>query len=349
MMKKILCLTLAVLMILGTFAGCGETETPESTPAPTETAIVDYTQQDDGNLKILTLGHSLAVDAGHLLAPIAAAEGVNNLTIGTLYYSGCPLNRHVEFATGNKPEYKLYISNSASPSRPEIMDSVTMKDALRYQDWDIIVMQGGVFEIAKSDTYTNGNIQKIQEFVKANVMKKDFVFAWNMPWSPATEMLLKAKYPLEPNTYISNYEPYGNNRQTLFADITKCVGDHIVTDNTFKFLIPTGTAFENAMTSYLTEYDLHRDYVHASDLARIIITYTWLCKLKGIEKLDELKFTTLPKTYFNSKTEAVDYVLTESEINLILESVNNALANPLQITQSQYTEAPADYVAVLPS
>ena len=346
MLKKILSLTLAVLTVLGAFTACGGAETPETTP--TEPAIVDYTKQDDGNLKILTLGHSLAVDAGHLLAAIASAEGITNLTVGTLYYSGCPLNKHVEFSTGNKPEYKLYVSNSASPSKPTIMEAVTMSDALRYQDWDIIVMQGGVFEIAKSATYTDGNIQKIQEYAKTNAFKKDFIFAWNMPWSPATESDLQAKYSSDPtkNSYITNYQPYGNNRVTLFNDITKCVGDHIVTDNTFKFLIPTGTAFENAMTSYLTEYDLHRDYIHASDLARIIISYTWLCKLTGTEKLEEIKFTTLPIHLFNSKTGFEDYKLTDSEVKLVLESVNNALANPLQITQSQYTEAPADYVPV---
>jgi GTP-binding protein len=35
------------------------------------------------------------------------------------------------------------------------------------------------------------------------------------------------------------------------------------------------------------------------------------------------------------------YVVTGYGAELILESVNNALANPLQVTQSQYTEAPA--------
>lgn len=341
MLKKILALTLAALTVLGALTACGNTGS-EETAAPTEPAIVDYTKQEDGNLKILTLGHSLAVDAGHMLALVAEAEGVTNLTVGTLYYSGCPLNKHVEFSKNNLPNYQLYLSNSNEGKVvPSKMENVTMKDALRYQDWDIIIMQGGVFEIAKSETFTNGDIQTIQEYVKANVLKKDFIFAWNMAWAPATMDDLKAKYPLSPNTYISNYEPYGNDRQALFADFTKCAKDHIFTDSTFKFFIPSGTAFENAMTSYLTEYDLHRDYVHATDLGRLIISYTWFCKLAGIEKLTELKLTAIPKNHFISSTELFDHELTDAEKNVILESVNNALANPLQITNSQYTEAPA--------
>lgn len=341
MMKKILALTLAVLTVLSAFTACGNTGAPETTEA-TEPAISDYTKQEDGTLKILTLGHSLAVDAGHMLALVAAAEGVTNLTVGTLYYSGCPLNKHVEFSKNNLPNYQLYMSNSAEPNAiPVITDGITMKDALRLQDWDIIIMQGGVFEIAQPETFTSSDIQTIQNYVKENVIKKDFIFAWHTPWAPATEPELQNKYGISPNIYITNYQRYNNDRQVLFANFTKCVGDHILTDSTFKFLIPSGTAVENAMTSYLTEYDLIRDYTHTTDLGRLIASYTWYCKLAGIEKLEEIKLTTIPVSFFKSSTEPVDRVLTESEINIILESVNNALANPLQITNSKYTEAPA--------
>ena len=34
--------------------------------------------------------------------------------------------------------------------------------------------------------------------------------------------------------------------------------------------------------------------------------------------------------------------MTDAEKAIILESVNNALANPLQMTQSQYTTAPTE-------
>ena len=36
-----------------------------------------------------------------------------------------------------------------------------------------------------------------------------------------------------------------------------------------------------------------------------------------------------------------DWVLTDHEKEMIIESVNNALKNPLQVTQSKFTEAPA--------
>jgi hypothetical protein len=48
----------------------------------------------------------------------------------------------------------------------------------------------------------------------------------------------------------------------------------------------------------------------------------------------------IPKNFFKSTQAREDRVLTDSEKAIIIESVNNALANPLEMTQSQYTTAP---------
>ena len=337
-MKRFLALTLAVLMVLGAFTACGNkaepVETTESQPTePAEEAKV---------LKVLTLGHSLAVDCGHMLALIAATEGYESMKVGTLYYSGCPLYKHVEFLRANSPEYSLYISTTDEPnSPPTIMSDVTMKDAIKFEYWDIIIMQGGVFEIADDSKYKDGNIQEIQAYVNEHKLNPLAKFAWHMAWAPPTENSLRDKYPYpDNNTYYSSYVPYGDDRTTLYKAIAKCVEENILTDDTFEFMIPGGTAFENALSSYLEEKDIHRDYVHASDLSRVMVSYLWYCKLVGIEKLDAIKLDKIPKNFFKSLQNAEDYVLTDADKAIIIESVNNALANPLQMTQSQYTTAP---------
>lgn len=335
--KKILALCLSVLMVLGCLTACGNQEQPEQTdPVQTEPA------EEAKTLKVLTLGHSLAVDAGHMLALIAAAEGYEDMKVATLYYSGCPLNKHVEFLTNDSREYSLYVSSTMTANEvPTIMDDVTMREAIRYDYWDIIIMQGGVFEIAKAETYTNGNIQTIQNYVNENKMNPNAVFAWNMAWAPPVDNDLRSTYTYEPNSYIENYKEYGDDRSAMYNAIVKCVGDHIVTDDTFEYLIPSGTVMENALSSYLTEQDIHRDYVHATDLARVMVSYAWYCTLTGVDSLNEIKLDAIPRNFFKSTVGTEDRVLTDGEKALILETVNNALANPLQMTQSQYTEVPA--------
>jgi hypothetical protein len=242
----------------------------------------------------------------------------------------------------NSPEYSLYVSSTETPNEiPTIIDNVTMHQAIRFDYWDIIVIQGGVFEIAYDKTYKAGHIQEIQNYVNQYKLNPTAEFFWNMAWATPVDNELRDKYPFENNSYYSGYVAFGDNRTNFYNAITKCVGDHIVTDETFEFLIPSGTAIENALSSYLIEKDLHRDYVHVSDLGRVIASYTWYCTLAGIDQLDEIKLDAIPKAFLKSTSDKTqDRVLTDAEKAIILESVNNALLNPLQMTQSQYTVAP---------
>ena len=338
--KKILTLTLAMLMVLGVFTACGGNTANQ----PENTVATEPTQPgEEGKiLKVLTLGHSLAVDCGHMLARIAAAEGYESMKVGTLYYSGCPLSKHVQCLTNNSPEYNLYISSTNTPNEiPAITNGVTMEYALTLDYWDIVVMQGGVFEIAADGKYKDGNIKTIQKYVQENCLNPYAKFAWHMAWAPPVTNSLRDQYPYpENNTYYSSYIPYGDDRTALYNDIAKCVQNNIVTDELFQFVIPTGTAMENALSSYMEETDLHRDYVHASDFARVMNSYLWYCKLVGVEELTEVKMDTIPVNFFKSTEGFEDRVLTDAEKALIIESVNNALKTPFAMTQSQYTTAP---------
>ena len=214
-----------------------------------------------------------------------------------------------------------------------------MKYALTYDYWDIIIMQGGGFEIAKDETFTDGNIQKIQEYVNKHKLADWATFAWHMPWAFPVDSDLQATQ--QTGTVHKNYAAYDHDRSKYFKAMTGCVEKHIMTDDSFGLLIPSGTALENALSSYLTEKDLHRDYGHASDLGRVIAAYTWYCCLSGVEQLDEIKLDTVPKHFLKSKDPVMDWVLSDMEKAIILEAVNNTLKNPLQMTQSQYTTAPA--------
>lgn len=344
MLKRIISFALSALLVIGCFSGCGDSSEPDGTPAATAEATETKSKERGKPLKVLTLGHSLAVDANHMLALVAAAEGYGELTVGTLYYSGCPLYKHVQNLQGDAREYSLYISSTDNVSAPPtIMNDVTMKEAIRYLDWDLIVMQGGTFELAEAKTFTDGNIQTIQKYVNEHKLNPDAIFAWHMPWAFATETELRNKYTASSNNpYISGYIPYNHDRLKLYNAFAKNVQDYILPDETFAFLIPTGTAIENAMSSYMTEFDLIRDYAHANDYGRLIAAYTWYCRLAGVDKLEDIKLTTIPTAFFRSTQALEDRVLTDIEKAILIESVNNALSTELAVTQSQYTEAPAE-------
>ena len=148
-------------------------------------------------------------------------------------------------------------------------------------------------------------------------------------------------YPNTPNTYITSMEKYGFDRPAYFAPRVANIEKYIAPDTSYKFIVCSGTATMNASSSYLTEFDVLRDYTHATDLARVILSYTWYAKLMGLEKLDAINLDAIPTKFLRSTAnKAVDRPITDAEKDIILESVNNALAHPYGITQSQYTVKP---------
>ena len=342
-MKRFLAILLSVALMLGMCACGGTTDQPDDS---TQNVAADPTlPENPETLKILTLGHSLAVDSGHMLALIAAAEGYDGLKVGTLYYSGCRLSQHLKFLENDEPAYKLYLSDSSNPSTPTITSDFTMKNALRFDNWDVIIMQDGAWESAEDAQYKDGELEKIQAYVNEHKLNPNAVFAWHMYWVYPTDPELQAMHPNQPSPVTEGYVAYGNDRATLYNSVTECVKNNILTNKTFAAVIPTGTAIENAHTTYMGDKDLYRDYAHASDFGRVIAGYVWYCTLLGIDHLDDIKLTGIPKAYFQSNSGPQDITFTQLDKDIIIESVNNALKNPYQVTQSQYTEAPEGYVA----
>jgi hypothetical protein len=280
-----------------------------------------------------------------MLNLICGTEGTgqySEILIGTLYYSGCRLSQHVDFMTQNAPEYRLYISSSTTPDiPPQTLEDVTMYDALRHDYWDIIVMMGNPWEIDADSGFTSGNVQKIQAYVNENKLNPLAIYAWHMPWAMPADKELLDMYPHDPNPHYQNYLAYNLDKSAHYEAQVGCVERHILTDETFAFVIPTGTTIQNAWSSYLEEKDLHRDYAHASDYGRVMTSYTWYCMLMGVEQLEQIKLDAIPQRFLKSTEDKTqDRALTDMEKAIILESVNNALKNPMEMTQSQYTEAP---------
>ena len=339
-MKKVIGLLLALALSLGMFAACGKQE-----PAPATEPAVTEPPEEKKVLKVLTLGHSLAVDSNHMINLVSATEGIGEyeeIMIGTLYYSGCRLSQHVAFIQSGEAAYNLYMSSTATADAPPvILKEMTMEQAVRLEYWDVIVMMGNPWEIDSASAFENGSIQAIQTFVNGIKMNPNAIFAWHMPWATPGDTELLNMYPHEPNSHYNNALSYGFDKSAHFSAMTGCVEQYILTDETFRFVIPTGTAMQNAWSSYLTDKDIHRDYFHATDFGRLMTSYVWYCKLMGIEKLEQIKVDAIPAVFLKStEDKSQDRVLTDAEKAIILESVNNALKDPMHMTQSQYTEAP---------
>lgn len=241
MLKKMIAFALAALLILGMLGGCGASEqTPSTEPKETQS------EEEKKVLKILTLGSSSSVDACHMLNLVAAREGVEQeLIVGTLYYSGCSLTQHVQFLTQNSNVYSLYLSSTSTPDAPpKIIPDVTMRNALQYDCWDIIVIQPGGGEAVTDEAFTNDNIATIKDYVKENKKNPEAVFAYHGIASSSTDPELTAKYPYSPNSYATAAENYNFDRVAWYADRIDRVKRFVMTDEDYVYRFLTCTSVE---------------------------------------------------------------------------------------------------------
>ena len=339
-MKKKIALILAAMLVFGMLGGC---ETAEPATTTTEATQPKPTQSPEEAkvMKILTLGSSSTVDACHMLNLVAAAEGATQeLVVGSLYYSGCKLSQHAQFLKENSPVYSLYLSRSADPkSPPIIMDNVTMQMALRQDCWDIVFLQGSGFETLEDTAFTNGNTEIIKAYVLENKLNPEMEFGYHATGVSSTDKDLIATYPLSPNVYETNAAKYGYDRKVIYNERVDRLRRFVETDPDYIYRVYSITTVENAITSFLGEKGIKRDYTHLTDIGRLAAAYCYYCELYGVEELTEIKVDTIPRAFLKSTADkSVDLVLTDGEKAVILEAVNNTIKDPLHITPSKLTE-----------
>lgn len=353
-MKKFLALFLALTLCFGLLAcgGKGEQENEDTT-----TKV-----EDDGIMKILMIGHSLGNDSTYMLPDIARKNGVTNLVMGVLYHSGCRLNQHVDYINNNAAQYAYYefdISteqecwmradstgnfhafHSGDGNDTLIEDGTiaqTMAFGIQRHDWDIVVMQAGVFEAAgviDSSYKLNiaGDIKTIQNYVLENDIEKGTApkFAWNITWTCPSDDMLNDSY----NKWLYTY--FGS-ADEMYDAITRTAKDVAVPAYNWDYVLPSGTALQNARSSKYEPKDLYRDTIHASDFGRAIIGYTWFCTLFG-KTIEECNIASIDSELLIDnlmRNTGKDLELTQEQKDILVESVKNAMANPYAVTPSQY-------------
>ena len=308
---------LTFLMLLSLCA-CGGNVMPSGTqPDGTEGNVTPTVEpnydpvNNDKTLKVLAIGNSFSNDTTFYLEDIARAEGFENVLVGNLYISGCTLQTHALNAESNLPAYKYWMNYDGEW---KTIESCTLEYALKDQDWDIITMQQGSTWSGKPNSY-EPHLTKLIEYVNKTKTNPNARLAWNMTWAYQSDF--------EKDMFVQ----YARNQDVMYHAIITTVQSTVQAHEEFSYIMPCGTAIQNARTSYVGD-TLTRDGYHMSDLGRVITSYTWLATFLN-EPLKEINLTKVNDTL----------TLTDQDKAMILEAVNNAIKTPFAVTNSTYTEA----------
>ena len=290
----------------------------------------------DTTVKILGIGNSYTHDSMWMLGAIYKAEKNQDVILGIAYEGGCPLDDHVKFYNNNEPCYNF---NYYDPKVGKWVttQNVTLQEIIVATDWDLVSMQQSSGKSGVETSY-NSDIDTIQGFVK-NDLGYTPTFFWNMTWSYPGVDIPGDGYTVDdaPNNYAyKNY--YNSDEKYMYQMITQTVQNKIIPNDTFNWIMPTGTAVQNAKESKLTPEDLYRDYTHLNDYGRLLAGYVWYSTMEGVPA-DTFKLNYIPDALTKTYTQAGDIYLDAEMFAILEESVRNAIANPYAVTPSQYPES----------
>ena len=155
--KKVLCVLLSMLMLVTLFVGCGNTANTETTTEGTTMAQEDnYTP--DSVLRILMVGNSFCyyyTDELYELLMENPPEGITEVEIYNLYYSGCNLTQHYTWWMKNESNYDLFkVSANGRENLNNVHTKWSLEQALAWSQWDYISLQGSV---------VNGSYMNVQK------------------------------------------------------------------------------------------------------------------------------------------------------------------------------------------
>ena len=317
MKKKTIALLLTLAMLLGLVPsalaanGALSAETVSNT---TETK----------SIKVFSIGNSFSQDAYEYMYKVFAAEGYTDFVLGYLYKGSCTLEQHVENAATDAAVYTYY-RNDSDFWQTDVDE--TLLRGLAEEPWDYISFQTTSQRNGKPTVWGEplaGPIAEMISYITANRTNPDAKLGWQMAWSNSKDYESEA------------YEHFNSDQEYMYQCIAETTQKDVASNENIDFVVPAGTAIQNARTSYFGD-TLNRDGHHLNDLGKLIVAYTWYSVVTG-DTVDEIKF---------SDIKIDGKALTSADRKVIAESVRNAVENPYAVTPSAYATQPDLYTVTV--
>ena len=241
--------------------GVADGSTAISIECPTNTkplvATIPVTVKQNA-IRILAIGNSFSQDAvEQYLHELAEAEGISTI-IGNMFIGGCSLERHVKNARDNAPAYAYRKIGTDGKKREK--GKMSLEAVLADEDWDYVSLQQASPFSGMYETY-EASLPELIEYVKVRLPKK-------------TKLMLHQTWAYASTSRHSGFKNYNCNQLTMYQAIADAV-KKAAKANKIKIVIPSGTAIQNARTSFIGDH-LNRDGYHLDvKIGRYTAACTW--------------------------------------------------------------------------
>lgn len=316
----LICLLL-VFVLIGCSSGNGQGEVNEPQDVSENDKENQNTQNDENanpseqskeevkkmasrkSFKLLCVGNSFSDNALNYAYSILNSFGVQEIVLGNLYIGGCTIDQHVENAATDAPNY-IYRKNTSGAFVSS--NGTKMSTALKDEDWDYITMQQASGSSGMINTY-GAKVKALNNFLRDSLKNEKLKLGWIMTWA------------YQQNSNHEEFVKYNKDQLTMYEMITNCVKEKILTNDKFDFIVPAGTAIQNARTSYLAD-SLTSDGYHLEDLGEFIAGITLILEITNWD-MDDMNYDLIPQKF-------IPY------LDVVKESVVNALEKPFEVSAS---------------
>lgn len=275
------------------------------------------------SIKILSIGNSFSEDAHQYLCKIIKSIGhYDEVITGSLTIGGCDLQKHYNNAKNNTAgyAYRKEVWRKGSNNELTKASARTIMSALTEEDWDYVTLQQVSQDSGRPETIPYKQLEALSEYVRAPISNKYLKVAWHSTWA------------YQANSGHGGFANYDRHQLTMYHAIMDVAQEVIIPSGQFDLIIPTGTAVQNARTSYVGD-TLTRDGFHMSyDRGRFLAALTFYKGLTGdsIEAIARADILSIVETETYAKQVNATFV------DMAIESVNNAYKKPFEVTKSTY-------------
>lgn len=229
-------------------------------------AVATHFDQDDDILKILAIGNSFSEDAlENYLHELANAVD-KKIIIGNLYIGGAPIELHVKNAMENNANYsyrKIHVDGTKTTT-----EKVSIAQAMEDEEWDYISVQQASPLSGQYDVITE-HLPHLWTYVTAHAGEN-------------TKLIYHQTWAYQHDSGHGGFANYSKNQMIMYkaiADATK----RIDKSRDFHFVVPSGTAIQNARTSSLGDTFTRDGYHLELNYGRFTAACTWYQKLFGLD------------------------------------------------------------------
>lgn len=258
-------------------------------------------------LNILAIGNSFTADAYKYFADMALDIGIEEFVIAYLYRGGTSLQFHLGALTSNNPaySYRKWVKGKGY----EVREDTTIEYGLADHEWDIITVQQVSQDSGDPNTIDPALTTILRE-IKKRIETPDTKIGYHMTWAYSQE------------TGHSGFARYGSDQIKMYEAIVNTTQTKVVTNPGIDFIIPSGTAIQNARTTIemkgVSDIPTGNDGYHLNEFGKYIAGLMWIKQITNID------------------VKKVKYYPTGVGVGTYLEqirtAVENAYINPFEIT-----------------